>query len=75
LYCYSLHGWEESTIITNKNKFTQKKFEKMCKEAPKGHVVSRDYYDTRFIIKYLIKNYGFQKLKVTSGFFIDGDVE
>jgi len=71
MYIYSLTGFEERSIILHEKKFTTKKFQNMCKEAPTHESCVGNYYDAQLILKYLVKTYGFTKVKYTAGFFID----
>ena len=74
MYNYSLAGYEENTMLTHNTKFTEKQFEKMCKEAPLFNYGTEDSYDISLIMKYLKKKYGFKELVYTTGFFADAEV-
>ena len=75
MYNYSLRGYEDNVLVTHENKFTEKQFEKMCKEAPQHNFGLGDYYDSFLIVKYLKKKYGFKELVYTTGFFVDAEVK
>lgn len=74
MYIYSLHGYEENTVLQHEHKFTRKKFTEMCKEAPIIEEYGLKAYDSLTIRNYLIKKYGFKEVKYTAGFFVDADV-
>lgn len=75
MFCYSLSGYEEKTVLTHEDKFTKKQFEIMCKEAPLFTHGSYMAYDSSKIRKYLKEKYGFKDLEYTAGFFVDEDIE
>lgn len=74
MFYYSLSGYEENTIIQHKNKFTLKKFESMCEEAPRFNMGSYEVYDSIAIYDYLIEKYLFEPLKITARMFCDGEI-
>ena len=74
MYLYSLSDWDEFSVLQHDKKFTKEEFDKICKEAPKTNI-GHDCYDVSYIYDYLIKNYGFRKLKYTSFFDCRQDIE
>jgi len=46
----------------------------MCKEAPTHESCVGNYYDAQLILKYLVKTYGFTKVKYSAGFFVDTEI-
>jgi len=75
VYYYNLHGFEESTMLCSNNKYTQKEFDKMCKEAPMKEYYKEEYaYDSLKIEKYLKEYYGFFEPKIEANFFVDQDL-
>lgn len=74
MYIYSLHGYEENTVLQHEQKFTKKKFIEMCKEAPIIEEYGFKNYDSLAIRNYLMRNYGFKEVKYTAGFFVNADM-
>ena len=75
VYYYLLNGFEESTILCSNNKYIQKEFNRMCKEAPMQEYCKEEYaYNSLKIEKYLKKHYGFFEPKIEANFFVDQDL-
>lgn len=68
MYLYSLHGYEENTILQHEIKYTKEEFTSICE-----NICSKEYCLSTDVIRHLIKDYGFQTAKYTAGFFVDGD--
>lgn len=74
MYCYSLHGYEENTVLTHEKEFTKEQFKEMCKEAPLLDCGSYKAYLSDEIQDHLVKKYGFKKLDYAAGFFVDSNI-
>lgn len=72
MYLYNIYGYEHSIILTHEMKYSQKDFEKICKEVPMIKAGSIKCYDDCSIIDHLADKYGFKKAKYTAGFCTNG---
>lgn len=75
MHLYTLYGYEERYILQHAKKYSQKEFEKMCKEAPILESYGLRGYNSVAIKKYIVEKYGFKPIKYTAGFFTDADIE
>jgi hypothetical protein len=72
MFLYSLHGYEDNTVLIHNEKFTKEQFVKMCDEAPQLKIMYYgESYDSVEIVRHLIKQYGFQTAEYTADLFID----
>lgn len=74
MFIYMLFGDDYEINLTHKEKFSDKEFKTMCKEAETRRVGKIEYYDDYKISKYLIESKGFKLMECESSFFTEGRV-